>query len=99
MCWCCLVFSINAIGKGCVYSFDPVGSYDRETYRAGGSASSMLQPLLDNQVTPLPLPFILHFLCGCPGLPWVYMSIESLVRLNSGLGLYQSVPLSLISLS
>ena len=33
-----------------MYSFDPVGSYDRETYRAGGSASSMLQPLLDNQV-------------------------------------------------
>ena len=32
-----------------MYSFDPVGSYDRETYRAGGSASSMLQPLLDNQ--------------------------------------------------
>ena len=36
-------------GRGCVYSFDVVGSYDRETYRAGGSASSMLQPLLDNQ--------------------------------------------------
>jgi len=37
-------------GKGCVYSFDPVGSYERETYRAGGSSASMLQPLLDNQV-------------------------------------------------
>ena len=37
-------------GKGCVYSFDPVGSYERETYRAGGSASALLQPLLDNQV-------------------------------------------------
>ena len=37
-------------GKGCVFSFDPVGSYERETYRAGGSAASMLQPLLDNQV-------------------------------------------------
>ena len=33
-----------------MYSFDPVGSYDREKYRAGGSASAMLQPLLDNQV-------------------------------------------------
>ena len=40
---------LHALGKGCVYSFDVVGSYDRETYRAGGSASSMLQPLLDNQ--------------------------------------------------
>ena len=39
-----------ALGKGCIYSFDPVGSYERETYRAGGSAASMLQPLLDNQV-------------------------------------------------
>ena len=37
-------------GKGCIYSFDPVGSYEREVYRAGGSAASMLQPLLDNQV-------------------------------------------------
>ena len=38
------------VGKGCVYSFDPVGSYERESFRAGGSASAMLQPLLDNQV-------------------------------------------------
>ncbi|CAH1786130.1 unnamed protein product [Owenia fusiformis] len=37
-------------GKGCVYSFDPVGSYERESFRAGGTASSMLQPLLDNQI-------------------------------------------------
>ena len=33
-----------------MFSFDPVGSYERETYRAGGSASALLQPLLDNQV-------------------------------------------------
>lgn len=37
-------------GRGAVYSFDPVGSYQRDTYKAGGSASAMLQPLLDNQV-------------------------------------------------
>ncbi|XP_033643243.1 proteasome subunit beta type-1-like [Asterias rubens] len=37
-------------GKGCVYSFDPVGSYEREVYRAAGSSSSLLQPLLDNQI-------------------------------------------------
>ncbi|KAA8595508.1 hypothetical protein FQN60_010799 [Etheostoma spectabile] len=35
---------------GAVYSFDPVGSYQRDTYKAGGSASAMLQPLLDNQI-------------------------------------------------
>ena len=40
-------------GKGCVYSFDPVGSYEREVYRAGGSAGAILQPLLDNQVSDL----------------------------------------------
>lgn len=41
-------------GKGAVYSFDPVGSYQRDSFKAGGSASAMLQPLLDNQVTTLP---------------------------------------------
>ena len=44
----CSVYLV--IGKGAVYSFDPVGSYQRDTYKAGGSASAMLQPLLDNQV-------------------------------------------------
>ena len=42
-----------------MFSFDPVGSYERETYRAGGSASALLQPLLDNQVSQIqdsPLP-------------------------------------------
>lgn len=33
-----------------MFSFDPVGSYEREQYRAGGTASAMLQPLLDNQI-------------------------------------------------
>lgn len=47
ICWNAFFFHS---GKGCVFSFDPVGSYERETYRAGGSASAMLQPLLDNQV-------------------------------------------------
>lgn len=45
-----IVAGLDKEGKGCVFSFDPVGSYERETYRAGGSASSMLQPLLDNQI-------------------------------------------------
>ena len=53
---------IDEEGKGCVYSFDPVGSYERETFRAGGSASSMLQVLLDNQVRCLLLRFRLWIL-------------------------------------
>lgn len=38
-------------GTGAVYSFDPVGSYERETCRAAGPAQSLVQPFLDNQVT------------------------------------------------
>lgn len=38
------------IGKGAVYSFDPVGSFERESYRAGGSAASLIQPFLDSVV-------------------------------------------------
>ncbi|RGP79075.1 20s proteasome subunit beta 6 [Fusarium longipes] len=37
-------------GKGAVYSYDPVGSYEREQCRAGGAAGSLIMPFLDNQV-------------------------------------------------
>lgn len=33
-----------------MYSFDPVGSYEREACRAAGAAQSLVQPFLDNQV-------------------------------------------------
>ncbi|KDQ49909.1 hypothetical protein JAAARDRAFT_42507 [Jaapia argillacea MUCL 33604] len=60
-------------GTGAVYSFDPVGSYERETCRAAGAAQSLVQPFLDNQIyfknqlaapgmshpTHLPLPDVL----------------------------------------
>jgi len=45
-----IIGGIDDQGKGCVYSFDPVGSYQREEYRAAGSAGAILQPLLDNQL-------------------------------------------------
>jgi 20S proteasome subunit beta 6 len=38
-------------GVGAVYSYDPVGSFERENYRAGGSASALIQPFLDSQVS------------------------------------------------
>jgi 20S proteasome subunit beta 6 len=41
---------LSFTGKGCVYSYDPVGSYEREFCRAAGSGASLLQPLLDQQV-------------------------------------------------
>lgn len=37
-------------GKGYVYSYDSVGHCERHTYRAGGSSSALLQPILDNQI-------------------------------------------------
>ncbi len=53
-CLCSSVMCINddcVTGRGAVYSYDPVGSYEREEYRAGGSAGAILQPLLDNQAS------------------------------------------------
>lgn len=45
-----IVAGLDENGKGCVYSYDPVGSYERETFRAAGAANELLQPLLDNQI-------------------------------------------------
>ena len=42
--------SYQLLGSGAVYSFDPVGSYERESCRAAGAAQSLVQPFLDNQV-------------------------------------------------
>ena len=37
-------------GVGAIYSYDPVGSYEREQCRAAGAAASLIMPFLDNQV-------------------------------------------------
>ena len=37
-------------GKGALYSYDPVGSYEQEQCRAAGAAASLIMPFLDNQV-------------------------------------------------
>jgi len=41
---------LDADGQGIVYSYDPIGHCERSKYRAGGSSSALLQPLLDNQI-------------------------------------------------
>lgn len=58
-----ILAGLDSEGKGCIYSYDPVGHCELSKYRAGGSAGALLQPLLDNQlgyknmvnVTPEPL--------------------------------------------
>ena len=45
-----IIGGLDEEGKGAVYSFDPVGSYEREDYRASGSGGSLIQPFLDSQV-------------------------------------------------
>ncbi|XP_053689313.1 proteasome subunit beta type-1 [Sabethes cyaneus] len=37
-------------GKGVIYSYDPIGHCEKNTYRSGGSAGPLLQPVLDNQI-------------------------------------------------
>lgn len=55
----CGIFSTLAVGgidrdgTGAVYSFDPVGSYERESCRAAGAAQSLVQPFLDAMVSIL----------------------------------------------
>lgn len=45
------LYLTDNLGTGAVYSFDPVGSYEREACRAAGAAQSLVQPFLDNQVS------------------------------------------------
>ncbi|KAK9478910.1 nucleophile aminohydrolase [Lipomyces japonicus] len=45
-----IIAGLDEEGQGAVYSFDPVGSYEREQCRAGGAAASLIMPFLDNQV-------------------------------------------------
>ncbi|ODQ68630.1 beta 6 subunit of the 20S proteasome [Nadsonia fulvescens var. elongata DSM 6958] len=45
-----ILAGLDEDGKGAIYSFDPVGSYEREQCRAGGAAASLIMPFLDNQV-------------------------------------------------
>ncbi|PGH07609.1 20S proteasome subunit beta 6 [Blastomyces parvus] len=45
-----ILAGIDEEGKGALYSYDPVGSYEREYCRAAGAAASLIMPFLDNQV-------------------------------------------------
>jgi 20S proteasome subunit beta 6 len=62
-----LIGGLDEGGRGAVYSFDPVGSFEREVFRAGGSAAALIQPFLDsqigrkNQTAPSDTPITLEF--------------------------------------
>lgn len=45
-----ILAGLDEEGKGCIYSYDPVGHCERVQYRSGGSGSALLQPLLDSQI-------------------------------------------------
>ena len=46
----CILGGLDKERKGALFSYDPVGSYERESCRAAGAASSLIMPFLDNQV-------------------------------------------------
>lgn len=45
-----ILAGLDEEGKGALYSYDPVGSFEREQCRAAGSAASLIMPFLDNQI-------------------------------------------------
>ena len=54
-----IVAGLDKEGKGAVFTYDAVGSYERTNYSCQGSGQSLIMPVLDNQlktVSPLVLP-------------------------------------------
>eukprot|EP01018_Ginkgo_biloba_P033514 Gb_25087 [translate_table: standard] len=47
---------LDSEGKGCVFTYDAVGSYERVGYGSQGSGGTLMMPVLDNQLkSPSPL--------------------------------------------
>ncbi|KAF2280708.1 N-terminal nucleophile aminohydrolase [Westerdykella ornata] len=71
-------------GKGALYSYDPVGSYEREQCRAAGAAASLIMPFLDNQVNYknqyVPGSGVGHELQAREAVPLPRTTVEQLVR-------------------
>lgn len=41
---------LDVDGKGCVYTYDAIGSYERTGYSCQGSGQALIMPVLDNQL-------------------------------------------------
>jgi 20S proteasome subunit beta 6 len=55
-------------GRGAVYTYDAIGSYERTGYSCQGSGKDLMQPVLDNQLkadSPLLVPQRVS--SPCPG--------------------------------
>jgi 20S proteasome subunit beta 6 len=79
-----ILAGLDEEGKGAVYSYDPVGSYEREQCRAAGAAASLIMPFLDNQVNFKnqyePGSGTGHALQERPRIPLPRDEVESLVK-------------------
>mmetsp|Transcript_24395 Transcript_24395/g.67808 ORF Transcript_24395/g.67808 Transcript_24395/m.67808 type:complete len:251 (-) Transcript_24395:95-847(-) len=54
-----LLGGLDNDGKGCVFTYDAIGSYERVGYSCQGSGKDLIQPVLDNQLkaaSPLLVP-------------------------------------------
>jgi len=71
---------VDEQGRGAVYSFDPVGSYEREFCRAAGAAQSLLQPFLDSQVSG-----VVRAAVGVWEARWWINSSSSAGTMNAGM--------------
>jgi 20S proteasome subunit beta 6 len=71
-------------GKGALYSYDPVGSHEREQCKAAGAAASLIMPFLDNQVNLKnqyrPVSGETHGIEACEAGPLSRNQVEELVR-------------------
>ncbi|KAI9159286.1 Proteasome subunit beta type-6 [Blastocladiella emersonii ATCC 22665] len=45
-----ILAGLDEEGRGCIFNYDPVGSFEKYRWQAAGSGVSLIQPFLDNQV-------------------------------------------------
>lgn len=74
-----IIAGLDEEGKGAVFSFDPVGSYERSQCIAGGAGASIIMPFLDNQVD-----FKNQYVPGSDGTERrkaQYLTVEEVIKL------------------